>query len=536
MLEVSTLLRDTFSPDFTTYGIESVQLEKYLGEIELDIQLLNISPSEQSTLLNDIRSDAMEFQQEKHYRDEIVREVEALGKSLTKVWTRWAVYARDCAKRMTIDEAKHSFGNVSSNGGGGLGGGVSKADLERIQRNAEREAARARRAAGRVASKKALEETQKEVEATAKRLAKAVKNVKDHTDDVATVVKRLEEEFLRANHRAEILSNGLDSAKNDIIELKNSAMHMQHDIEETRNMIPEPTPPYDDSEIKHQLNYHAKELVDIIDGVNTLKESEGKFDAEIKSVFEEHAQKIAHLLATKADARSTELALKSKAPRALEHQVKDFVRDFVEKINDRDQLSQKKSKTQRASLEARILKLVTASLNRLKAQQNQLSQIIGPFNSRFGGLMYKCLACDRPADNYMPLHTTLHNHRNRILTEESKSAGSLSGEFSDSLTVSPMLGGKGVKEVAVRKYGGKVNAREDGKRKNEVNFDDPGIQARRNIHTYSPYRTVGAGFRVNNKTHRAELQKDLFLCNSPDISRRKRPQTAPHGVATGKMS
>ena len=75
-------------------------------------------------------------------------------------------------------------------------------------------------------------------------MAKAVKNVKDHTEDVATVVKRLEEELSRATQRAEILTN-LDSAKHDIIELKNSAMHMQHDIEETRSMIPEPTPPYD---------------------------------------------------------------------------------------------------------------------------------------------------------------------------------------------------------------------------------------------------------------------------------------------------
>ena len=135
----------------------------------------------------------------------------------------------------------------------------------------------------------------------------------------------------------------------------------------------------------------------------------------------------------------------------------------------------------------------------------------------------------------MPLHTTLNTHRSRILVEESKIGGSPTSEFSDSLTVSPMLGGKGVKEVAVRKYGGKVNVR-GGKRVNDVNFEDPGIQARRNIHTYSPYRTVGAGFRVNNKTHTAELQKDLFLCNSPDMGRRKRPQTAPHGVGTQKMS
>lgn len=73
-------------------------------------------------------------------------------------------------------------------------------------------------------------------------------------------------------------------------------------------------------------------------------------------------------------------------------------------------------------------------------------------------------------------------------------------------------------------------------RVNDVNFEDPGIQARRNIHTYSPYRTVGAGFRVNNKTHRTELQKDLFICNSPDVGYRKRPQTAPHGMGTQKIS
>ena len=66
-----------------------------------------------------------------------------------------------------------------------------------------------------------------------------------------------------------------------------------------------------------------------------------------------------------------------------------------------------------------------------------------------------------------------------------------------------------MKEVAVRKYGG--NRMQPG-RVNDVNFEDPGIQARRNIHTYSPYDW--AGFRVNNKTHRTELQKDLFICKS----------------------
>ena len=52
----------------------------------------------------------MEFQQEKDYRDEIVREVEALGKSLTKVWTSWAVYARDCAKTMAIERPRIHLG------------------------------------------------------------------------------------------------------------------------------------------------------------------------------------------------------------------------------------------------------------------------------------------------------------------------------------------------------------------------------------------------------------------------------------------
>ena len=76
-----------------------------------------------------------------------------------------------------------------------------------------------------------------------------------------------------------------------------------------------------------------------------------------------------------------------------------------------------------------------------------------------------------------------------------------------------------MKEVAVRKYGGKVNAGETG-RVNDVNFEDPGIQARRNIHTYSPYRPR-AGFRVNNKTHEPSAE-DLFICNSPDVGYRKR--------------
>ena len=48
MLEVSALLRDTFN-QILPYGI-SVQLEKYLDEIEVEIQLLNVSPSEQSAL------------------------------------------------------------------------------------------------------------------------------------------------------------------------------------------------------------------------------------------------------------------------------------------------------------------------------------------------------------------------------------------------------------------------------------------------------------------------------------------------------
>ena len=112
-------------------------------------------------------------------------------------------------------------------------------------------------------AKKALEETQKQIEATANRLTKAVKVVRDSTEDVATVVKRLEQEFSHANQETEILKSGLATAKNDIIELNNNAMHMQHDIEETRSMIPEPTPPYDDTEIKNQLEFHSKELIDV---------------------------------------------------------------------------------------------------------------------------------------------------------------------------------------------------------------------------------------------------------------------------------
>lgn len=531
MLQISTSLRDTFSPGLTRYAIESVHLEKYLEDLEVETQILNLNPTLQGKLLDEIRAHMMEFQQEKLHRDEMVKQVETLGKSLTDVWRNWAVHARDCAKAMTIEEAKDQIGSNSSGSNRSSGGsGVSKADLDRIRKNAEREAAAARRAAGRVASKKALEETQKQIEATANRLTKAVKTVRDNTEDVATVVKRLEQEFLHANQETEILKSGLATAKNDIIELNNNAMHMQHDIEETRNMIPEPTPPYDDTEIKNQLEFHSKELIDVISGVDTLKESEGKFDAEIKNVFEEHASQIAHLLATKADARSTELALKQKAPIALEHQVKEFVNNLVQKIHDKEQLANKKTRSQRASLEARILKLVTGSLNRIRAQQQQLHQIIGPYNTQLGGFRYKCLACDRPADNYLPFQHGHHEHQSEhMLGDENmiySSRSSLnSSEVSQSLTISPIPGGKGLQQIGNRHYGGKVNTRM-AHTDRIVNFEDPGIQARRNLHTYSPYRTVGAGFRVNNKSKKP-LQKEFLVSNSPSSSR-KRPQTAPH--------
>ena len=534
MLEISTSLRDTFSPGLTRYAIESVHLEKYLEDLELETQILNIDPTIQGKCLDQIRSNMMEFQQEKEHRDEMVKQVEALAKSLTNIWRNWAVYARDCAKAMTIEEAKNQIGTtvVKNGGGGGGGGGVSKADLDRIRREAEREAAKARRAAGRVASKKALEETQKQIEATANRLTKAVKVVRDSTEDVATVVKRLEQEFSHANQETEILKSGLATAKNDIIELNNNAMHMQHDIEETRSMIPEPTPPYDDTEIKNQLEFHSKELIDVIAGVDTLKESEGKFDAEIKGVFEEHASQIAHLLATKADARSTELALKEKAPIALEHQVKDFVKNLVQKIHDKDKVSNKKSRSQRASLEARILKLVTGSLNRIREQQRHLHQIIGPFNTKLGGFGYKCLACDRPADNYMPFQHGHHEHQLRRMSNDvesgNRSRNSLNIEASQSLMISPIPGGKGLQQVGTRRYGGKINQRM-AQTDTAVNFEDPGIQARRNLHTYSPYRTVGAGFRVNNKAQ-VKQNKDFLVSNSPGNSYRKRPQTAPQNM------
>ena len=127
-------------------------------------------------------------------------------------------------------------------------------------------------------------------------------------------------------------------------------------------------------------------------------------------------------------------------------------------IDQRDYRSGKIASCKRAELEARMLRLVTSSLRRLRRQQTLLAQAL-PQTGRTSlmGVVYKCLACDS--------HT-----QPDVLSKDTL---------------------KGLECLR------KSDTRPSTAPHEHVDYQDIGAQARRNVHVRSPYKVKGAGFRVN---------------------------------------
>jgi chromosome segregation ATPase len=493
IMKVSSSLRASFIPEFTQCSVQRSSLQKSVEKFEAELlQYYQDVTSDGTTdpsfdaLQESFKEVSLKFSEEEIKHNAVFGLSEQIGKMLEETWVSWAYYAHEYTKSTTLKEAAKNPGKA------GTAPPPAAATQASKKKKSERERYGGKLAAGRVASKKALEATQKEISDTRKKLMTAIKEARASSDNMRPIIDDMQTKISEIFEKIVTNSNGIDSSRNDIIDLKNSVLHLEHDLDQTKASIPDPTPPYDDSDVVQNLRDHGEKLLDLIEGVTYLKESEGKFDSEIKLVFEEHANKIAHLIATKADAKSIELALKGKAPASLETHINDFVHRMMDNVKTRSKNAAKKSRADRATLEARLLKLVSTSLYRLQKQQRQLSSIVGPFNSSFGSMLYKCLACDRPSHSQMiPKRHVNTNHK--FLGSEKREQRSRNMRASHA-------------------HIGTREAFED--------IDDLGERARRNVHTYSPYRTLGAGFRLANNG------------NEGFGGDGGRPSTAPHTLGS----
>ena len=455
-MEVSAVLRDVVSPNLTYYGAKLGQLELFLKDLEADVTRTTEATPDTAAEAASKQINTMKAQliAENECKTELCTLSELVSKLLGDTYVERAKRAREFTKPV-VTQTSGQQGIPPST--------TASQPKEKPPKPKERGLP-----ASRVASKKALEDTQKKIAATTAKLSKAIKETQGSVENFEHVTARLEQRIEDILRSVESNKNGLVTGRNDVTDLTGMVLQLQRELDETKEAIPEPTKPYDDSKILEQLDHHANELVGLLQGVTELKDSEGRFDSEIKAVFHEHSEKLAHLLATKADSRSVEQALKGKAPMSLERQVQEFVHRVVSKQELITKNTIKQSRADRAVLEARMIKLITRSLLRLKQQQQQLQKILGPVSGP--ALMYKCLTCDRPDSN------ALFTNGNKYAIEPQQPAAT------------PGL----------------------------VDFEDPALQARRNTHTQSPYRTVGAGFRVMTPVKNK---------GAPIVTR---PQTAPH--------
>ena len=191
--------------------------------------------------------------------------------------------------------------------------------------------------------------------------------------------------------------------------------------------------------------------------------------------------------------------INSKADSALEGGLREFMKKVALDIDDRDYRSGKIASSERAQLETRILRMVTSSLRRIRRQQSMLSRALpqGGMGGQtaLAGVVYKCLACDRSSPPHCldPTNST----SSALLGE---SALIFDANFVQSETDSGLFPPKVQRPVTAPHSHGVMSSRSSSLQRRHVDFsEDPAMQARRNVHTYSPYRVKGAGFRVANK-------------------------------------
>lgn len=341
---------------------------------------------------------------------------------------------------------------------------------------------------------------QEKLKATSASVDEVVAEVRQSTTSTRDHVKGIFARIGDMETKNEVLDNAVAAIRFTIENMKLWKQDVESEIEQVRASIPETPEPYDDSKMQEQLNGLAKNVTKSLLNLKDTNKQKGHHDEAVKAALEEQASAIAHLVATKADQKMVEEGLNSKADSALELGLREFMKKVALDIDDRDYRSGKIASSERAQLETRILRMVTSSLRRIRRQQSMLSRAL-PQGSMIGetalaGVVYKCLSCNRAA----PPQCLEPRNLTSSFALSGGSAVLLDSNYTESGTVSEAQFLNVQRPVTAPHSHGVMSSRSSVLRNRHADFsEDPATQARRNMHTFSPYKVKGAGFRVANK-------------------------------------
>jgi hypothetical protein len=280
-------------------------------------------------------------------------------------------------------------------------------------------------------------------------------------DSTSVQFIRIQKRIKNLEFKNEVLENAAAVGKFQQDQMKLWKQDIKEELNQIQAVIPESPAPYDDKDIQNRLQTLATKTTEVLLNIQNMNGNTDENNVKMKAALEEQASAIAHLVATKADQVMVTEQLNSKAGAGLEESIRSFMKQVAHDIDERDYRSTKISSCERAAIETRILKLVTSSLRRLRRQQTMLAQAL-PQTGRtsFGGIVYKCLACDQSS-------------------------------VPDVISRNTEIG------LETLRKGRSITAPHE-----HVDFQDIGAQARRNVHVRSPYKVKGAGFRINNSRSR----------------------------------
>ena len=355
------------------------------------------------------------------------------------------------------------------------------------------------------------------------RIDEAVTNVRSQTTSMQEHVQGIFVRIGNIETRNEVLDNAVAAIRFTQDNMKLWKQDIQTEIEQMRKSIPVEPEPFDDSQLQEQLDDLAKKATTTLLQFESLKSSKDKNEEVVKAALEEQASAIAHLVASKADQTMVEEGLNSKADLALEIGIREFMKKVALDIDDRDYRSGKIASSERAQLETRILRMVTSSLRRIRRQQSMLSkalpQGLGSLHRKplMASIMYKCLACERPSppsildpatQEYLSvmsggsalIDSHLYEDHSKVLAQDNESKARITQPYG----LSTSTGSLSLRRPVTAPHAhGVMHSRSNKISKCDFGFSaDPAQQARQNMHTYSPYKVKGAGFRIANKNSR----------------------------------
>ena len=380
---------------------------------------------------------------------------------------------------------------------------TESSDLEGQER--EDRGSRALRETERLASK--LQDLSKSISSD---IESAVTKVRNQTTSTQENVKGIFVRIGDIETKNEVLDNAVAAIRFTMDSMKLWKQDLHSEIEKIRVSMPETPKPYDDSQLQEKLEDLARNATASMLQLRNIHESKGKHEELVKAALEEQASAIAHLVASKADQKMVEEGLNSKADSALEGGIREFMKRVALDIDDRDYRSGKIACSERAQLETRILRMVTSSLRRIRRQQAMLSKALPQGlggQTAMAGIVYKCLACERPSppsilDPTNQSFSSIYSGGSGLLESSLLVPDGSSPHDYDprARTTHPYTSSTG--SLTMRRPVTAPHVHGVKSFTNSASLDlsaDPAQQARRNVHTYSPYKVKGAGFRVTNK-------------------------------------